>query len=599
MAKKLALKSFRLKNFKAIQDSGVVKFTPLTVLIGDNGSGKSSLIEGLQTYQRVISHGLNEAMQIWRGFEHITNPPLDLLQMPDDRSQTINPIEFALRGHAGSSSYRIEMKVNMSSNGNDVYIETEKLWRGNRKFLSRNQKGEVFAFDETESEFVVDSGLSIIGPWLMVINPVYKHQVESPRDAFDESLRGFDWQFVFLKAQSMGDQQPLERSGRDIKLRSDGLNIAEYLLDIRRQSIDAYDGIIETLQYVLPYLNELEPTVTTELERAVYLRMQEDDYKIPGWLLSTGSLRILALLALFRHPNPPSVIIIEELENGLDPRSVQLIVEEIRRVTDSGRSQVIVTSHSPYLLDLFDLSHIVLVERNGRSPTFTRPDERQELDGWKERFGPGTPTCFWQTTNSGLGMKVGMIFECGDQGADIEVCVHLAKRIRPNLSIETDALGNKRDLLDCCGVSAAQLLRVGCLKVFIIWDLYPSFKQNKAPCRHDDKESIYSSLEKACVSTEQVELICIEAELESWLVADYRAVRDVLWRRNPRAKTRRLRQAKRSKDPKGDLSRLFEAQIKSPYQPHVHAIQIVEALPNLDRLRKVDSFQRFESKLST
>ena len=57
MAKNLALKSFRLKNFKAIRDSGVVKFTPLTVLIGDNGSGKSSLVEGLSTYQRIVTKG--------------------------------------------------------------------------------------------------------------------------------------------------------------------------------------------------------------------------------------------------------------------------------------------------------------------------------------------------------------------------------------------------------------------------------------------------------------------------------------------------------------------------------------------------------------
>lgn len=389
MAKKLALKSFRLKNFKAIRDSGVVKFSPLTVLIGDNGSGKSSLVEGLQTYQRIVTDGLHEAMQIWRGFEHITNPPVNFLDAADTGSKAVNPIGFVLRGEAGSSSYRTEMKINMSPNGNDVYIESEKLQRGNRRFLLRNRKGEVFPFDESEPEFVVDSGMSIIGPWLMVVNPVYRNQVDASRDAFDESLRGFDWQFVFLKAQSMGDEQPLERSGRDIRLRSDGLNIAEYLLDIRRQSVDAFYGIVEALKYVLPYLNELAPTVTSELERAVYLRMQEDNFRIPGWLLSTGTLRILALLALFRHPSPPSLIVIEEIENGLDPRAVHLIVEEIRRVTESGRSQIILTSHSPYLLDLFDLSHIVLVERRDGAPTFTRPDECRELDRWKERFGPG------------------------------------------------------------------------------------------------------------------------------------------------------------------------------------------------------------------
>ncbi|MGH8645485.1 MAG: AAA family ATPase [Gammaproteobacteria bacterium] len=51
--KSLPLKSFRLRNFKAVRDSGTVKFTPLTVFVGNNGSGKSSLIEGLRTFKGV------------------------------------------------------------------------------------------------------------------------------------------------------------------------------------------------------------------------------------------------------------------------------------------------------------------------------------------------------------------------------------------------------------------------------------------------------------------------------------------------------------------------------------------------------------------
>ena len=70
---KLPLTSFKLKNFKAVRDSKTIKFTPLTVFIGNNGSGKSSIIEGLQTYQRIMTDGLDEAMNLWRGFEHIRN----------------------------------------------------------------------------------------------------------------------------------------------------------------------------------------------------------------------------------------------------------------------------------------------------------------------------------------------------------------------------------------------------------------------------------------------------------------------------------------------------------------------------------------------
>src|SRR5208283_4077286 len=73
MKKRLSLQSFRLQNFKAVRDSGVVKFTPLTVFVGNNGSGKSSLIEGLETFRNVVTFGLDAAMQQWRGFEHVWN----------------------------------------------------------------------------------------------------------------------------------------------------------------------------------------------------------------------------------------------------------------------------------------------------------------------------------------------------------------------------------------------------------------------------------------------------------------------------------------------------------------------------------------------
>jgi AAA15 family ATPase/GTPase len=45
--KTLMLQSFRLKNFKAVRDSRAIRFTPLTVFIGNNGSGKSNIVEGL------------------------------------------------------------------------------------------------------------------------------------------------------------------------------------------------------------------------------------------------------------------------------------------------------------------------------------------------------------------------------------------------------------------------------------------------------------------------------------------------------------------------------------------------------------------------
>ena len=388
MAKRLALKSFRLKNFKAIQDSGVVKFTPLTVLIGDNGSGKSSLVEGLETYWRIIVDDLNAAMGMWRGFEHIVNPPSGKL---DERNEPSPSIEFELRGSLGSKAYRTSMSVGAEPQTNKASIEKECVYFSNRKLVERDRQGQFAILNGHSQPVTVGAERSIIAPWIFITD----NASVNPRpagfgvvtDLFDDILW---WQFLAMNPFPMGAPQPIHGSGRRVRLRQDGADIAEYLLDIRRLDEDAYEGIIEALQFVLPYLKDLQPALTSELQRSVYLRMQEEDFYVPGWLLSTGTLRTLCLLSLFRHPQPPPLIVIEELENGLDPRCIHLIVEEIRNVVESGRSQVIVTTHSPYLLDLLPLESIVLVERVDGQPTFTRPGDDENLRRWSRKFGPGS-----------------------------------------------------------------------------------------------------------------------------------------------------------------------------------------------------------------
>jgi hypothetical protein len=74
----------------------------------------------------------------------------------------------------------------------------------------------------------------------------------------------------------------------------------------------------------------------------------------------------------------------------LDPRTIGLLVGEIRNAIESGRTQIIATTHSPHLMNLLLLEHIVLVERNeGGEPTFTRPGDNKELRRWSKQFAPG------------------------------------------------------------------------------------------------------------------------------------------------------------------------------------------------------------------
>jgi len=387
----LAVKSFRLRNFKAVRDSGAVEFTPLTIFIGNNGSGKSSLIEGLETYRTIVVDGLDTAMNRWRGFEHIRNNAVAhnkrIITMPTiGRVAETNPVAFVLEGTAASGAFRATMDVTRSPGGNDLFILEEALNSKGKRLLERSSEGEIrFGHGKigdidifAAPGYNIPAGLSVI--WGFRENP---EVVEILRTIVN-------WQFVMLNPSTMGSPKVQKRTGGPIRLENDGSNIAEYLLDIRTQDQAVFEGIIETLQYVLPYARDLQPTLTSELERTVYLQLTESDFKVPGWLLSSGTLRILCLLAVLRHPKPPPLIVIEEIENGLDPRTINLIVEEIRSVVESGTSQIIATTHSPYFLDLLSLSHIVLVERDETgAPVFTRPADQGSLEEWAKTFSPG------------------------------------------------------------------------------------------------------------------------------------------------------------------------------------------------------------------
>ncbi len=355
---KLPLETFRLQHFKAVRDSGMVTFTPLTVFIGNNGSGKSSLIEALEALQVMVVKGLDDAFMPWRGFDHIWNKATSH-QLTEDqvgnRRLAANPMRFEVSGKLRDHTFSASFEVSTDLPGNRVFIAYEDVapisgWR----IPERSGDNRLY-------------------------HPAWRDFVHS-------------WQFLNLNPQAMLDPQLQRLSEQRIWLARDGSNIAQYLQSIADKDPSVLEDIAETLKSVLPYATDLRPALTTELQRTVYLRLYEDgiaqDQVIPSWLISQGTLRIISLLAVLRHPTPPSVVFIEELENGLDPRTIHLVIEEIRSFLQSG-GQVVATTHSPYLLDLLDLSQIVVVERGCNDvPEFNRPLKRK-LKSWAEKFAPG------------------------------------------------------------------------------------------------------------------------------------------------------------------------------------------------------------------
>ena len=121
-------------------------------------------------------------------------------------------------------------------------------------------------------------------------------------------------------------------------------------------------------------------------------------------------------------------------------------------------------------------------------------------------------------------MKLGLIVE---GLPDLMVLEYLARQIRPDILLESRALGNKPTLLGNSGFTANLLMDLGCHQIAIVWDLYPatwglsdypmrkSGSPRKPPCRKDDREQILDSLQQYNVDSNRVILVCIDAMLET------------------------------------------------------------------------------------
>jgi hypothetical protein len=211
-------------------------------------------------------------------------------------------------------------------------------------------------------------------------------------------------------------------------------------------------------------------------------------------------------------------------------------------------------------------------------------------------------------------VRVGLIFECGTLirnkfgrevgGADIQVCEYLIRKFLPDVRIvKSVGLDNKPNLLRNCGEEAKAMLEIAhCDRVIIIWDLHPAWRiKNARPCRKEDKEIIQESLTNAGLTSKEVHLVCIEEELEDWLIMDGQILSSLLSK--PTHPGKRIPDRKRPSDrldPKTALIQLFkERGFSDGYVDRDDAIRIVQRIERFDKhMNNCETFKRFMEKVS-
>jgi predicted ATPase len=391
-----------IENFKAIFRAADLSVQPFTVFIGNNGSGKSSVIEALRVLQIALNSDLNEAFEEWGGLDKIRNYNAFSISKNAEgkEKKRFNPLTIGLTALISEKIYEYQIQINITPDGIYYVVEHEELLcDGNPVFIANATDNKI---DGKATFYKTITGSPI--DWVYKANTLclgfHSPYISNELEEFSRYIR--NWQFLYLNAHNMGKPVAQDRVYRTIKLGYDGRNIADHLLWLKNTGQEYMDGLIRKMRFVLPYINDLQPHILEEtINREIELLLYESNHSepLPGWLLSSGTLRILALLCMFETPQKPSVLFIDEIENGLDPRTIGLLLSEIEGVYRDRSMQVVVTTHSPYFLDLVPLESIVVSEKGSEGSSYHIPKNEENLKVWKDKFSAGKLYTMGKLTN--------------------------------------------------------------------------------------------------------------------------------------------------------------------------------------------------------
>ncbi|MCO5165582.1 MAG: AAA family ATPase [Planctomycetes bacterium] len=191
---------------------------------------------------------------------------------------------------------------------------------------------------------------------------------------------------VSMKSQGTYAVVPdLDRTGSNLA------TLVDYLLRKDRRRFDAF---VAAMRARVPGLEEINVETPNPSERQVEFVI-DGGLRLPGDEASAGVKLLLFFVALAHHPELPKIVLIEEPENGLHPKRIADVVQLLRGLTTGALggppAQVIVTTHSPLLVDELDLEQdqLLVFERQPDGARTARPVDRDRLRLFLDEFKLG------------------------------------------------------------------------------------------------------------------------------------------------------------------------------------------------------------------
>ena len=383
--------SLAVRNFRALGNVTLKALTPMTVLLGPNGSGKSTVFDVFAFLSECFENGLRRA---WNR----RGKAREIRTRGAEGPVTIE-IKYRERPAAPLITYHLSVDERA---GAPTVVREWLRWKRQRygapfRFLEYEEgRGRVISGEAPDAE---DGKVEIPlkSPDLLAVNALGQFQ-EHPRVA---ALRDFilGWHVSCLSAESTRGQP---EAGPQERLNKTGNNLANVIQYLSERHASRLDGIFEALRQRVPRIDRVSTEVMTDGRLLLQIKDVPFSRPVLARFVSDGTLKMLAYLVLLHDPEPLPFIGIEEPENFLYPRLLPGLAEECRAACE--RTQLLVTTHSPFFLDTLRPEEVRILWRDeaGVTQTVRAADctgvpefvkEGAQLgDLWMEgQFGAGDP----------------------------------------------------------------------------------------------------------------------------------------------------------------------------------------------------------------
>lgn len=367
-----------IKNYKSLEDL-TLKMNPFMVFIGPNNAGKSNIFDCFWFLSDFVKRrdDSQSAVRERGGFEQIV-------------------FNGDYIGRTISLEFHGSIKVKEKERCYKYFIELEgDRWgtcRNKRETFSLVEDGEkvLLEFPTEQSKGVAydETGKQTGDIWAGRDRP-YLSQF-SDQDHYP-ILGHFwhdvqDWAFFNLLPPLMRKSLPVRK---ELQLQHLGENLPVVLHGLQSESPQKFKEIEDLLRTAIPELEELTTALTSHEPGQTYIRIREKGLtvSIPAWGMSDGTLRVLGHLATLYLPSLPPLVCFEEPENYVHPRLLELIVELLKNA--SHKTQVLVTTHSPYLVDLLQPEDLFIVEKQDGKTQVKKAEDKKGIKEALKTLGLG------------------------------------------------------------------------------------------------------------------------------------------------------------------------------------------------------------------